>query len=53
MRELLFEPATEIFGTTMQPLYNTPHYKTDLDIKVILWLPNFSTMAFYKGIIGK
>ena len=32
LRELFFELATEIFGTTVQPLYNTPYYNSDLDI---------------------
>ena len=32
MSELFFELATEIFGTTVQPVYNITHYNTDLDI---------------------
>ena len=35
----------------VQSLYNTPCYIMDLDITVMVWLPNLLTiMEFYKGL---
>ena len=39
------------YVNTVQSLYNTPHYNTDLDIAESCGSPIFLTMEFYKGII--
>ena len=40
------------YASTVQSLYNTPDYNTDLDITVMLWLPYFWYHGNLLMIIG-